>query len=476
MSKIYNDSNIFCPRHDRDNHINNIDLNAVYSIADLYFCPSCQFHKSPENCDYNIESKFCSNCLTDYSQAPNDQTTCTKNCFRCPDCTSLLQISVSDHTVGEKSGKAFKFECVYCEYSYNTRVVTSPKSLHAILKGEIKRNTDVSDTDNANLDLFNQLYDQLVSPDHAVSASERELENLTLSKIHTSKSSSNVDKNTQEVHDRALLRSATRRKTYQLPQSIRLTFKKSLRCLTCNYYLVLPKKEEGPPTINKFMVKFNAVDYMPIIKLSLPMSKNGLGAPEDVPTRVFTIGEQYNFLINFISPLNQNLEVKVSTLPSIPDYFLNPRKPYHISLTLATPTFTIKSDPLLAKTPIKSIPTPFLTSATTVSRSELVLRLGNSLLKKDPSYDYNNVENLETLAASGNNWYLIPINLLIEEGEESPPVGQCHVRVPIYVTVRTHLPDTIKKLGLSKKELSYGFWNVLDFGKYEVRKPEDKEE
>lgn len=453
MSKIYNDSKIFCTYSD-SNDLNDITFNSIHPLADLYFCPLCQVHKTSSNCFYNIESKFCSNCLSDYSKHSNDTTYCVKNCFECPECASLLTIKVDDHEINKIQGKSFKFLCVFCPYMYQSEVITSPKSLHSIVRSEKKVDKYEELYNNAMASLLDRYKEKF----EWKKVDEVTLKNLALS-VKPRSEESNI--------------ASADMTTYPLAK--KLSVKKSLRCLSCNSYLFLPHNEpDQAPTVTKFLVKFNAVDYMPLVKLSLPILRR-ISHKASSPPKAFKSGNQYNFLLSVMSPLNQDLNIQISCLPTIPKYFISKLgAPYgtpflsefDISLTLPVSQFIIKSNPMHAKNSIKSIPTSFLTSKTTIARSELVLRLGNKLLKNDePAVDYNNIENLESLVESGNNWYQVPINLLIGENENLP-IGKYNIQIPLYITVNSVLPDSIKKLKLSKNELSFGYWNVLNLGEY----------
>ena len=471
----------------------------------------------------------------------------------------VLKISVKDHVVLGKNGKGFTFSCD-CGWTYDTRVVMSPKPLHDIIRGEqrdleksdivekadiiekadivenepiakefsknIKFTSDPPPITNREFQKYRKnlatRYQNLVQkvpwkPSHSEYSSgheevtETQIKNFQLSNLSQKNVSVPVsiqDSSVAHVKSLTVLNPLTRP---DFPVLKKLTLKKSLKCIDCNTYLLLQSTAPGQlPTVNKFLVKFNAIDYMPSIKVSAVNAK----LPDSTGT--FKIGGQYNYLINIMNPLPFEIKVHLSTVPVIPAQFITNSETIHtpklkISLTLPESRFQIKPTP--SKAPVKSIPTSFLTKKTLISRSELTMRLDRSL------FTDQDTENLSSLVDRGNNWLQAPINLFVEHdlGEinypedpkekvsspedpkevsspedpkevSSPEKGSVlripnytdqnihgidgvyNIRIPIYITVNSQLPDSIRKLNFTKKELSYGYWNVIDLGQYRFEK------
>lgn len=468
MSRIYNHSTIFCPSS-LPSQLTSITPNSIHHLSNLYFCPSCQSQKCVADCYYNIECKFCSNCLTDHSKAANDLNYCTKNCFECPQCMGVLRISVKDHVVLGRNGKGFSFLCD-CGWLYDTRVVMTPKPLHEIIKEEQRERSDRECiTSRLRFDsspplkpnpYFKKYRKNLEKkcndmarnvPWKQTSSDETRLKNLELSNL--------ARKDVADILSEPSTCS-TSLKLYSsrpnFPILKKLTLKKSLKCIDCNTYLLLQSTAPGQlPTVNKFLVKFNAIDYMPSIKVSGVLSR--------LPScATYKIGGQYNFLINIMNPLPFEIKVHLSTVPFIPKQFItskNGQSNLKINLTLPESRFKIKPTP--SKAPIKAIPTSFLTKDTLISRSELAMRLDRAL------FTDNDTENLASLVDLGNNWLQAPINLFIEQEEAEEVPGIFNIKIPLYITVNSQLPESIKKLNLNKKELSYGYWNVVDLGDFQ---------
>lgn len=463
----------------------------------------------------------------------------------------VLKISVKDHVVLGKNGKGFKFSCD-CGWTYDTRVVMTPKPLHDIIRGEQRDLEKAGIVENEPIDIIESSkesskdpaknikftsnpppttnrefqkyrrnlatkYLNLVQkvpwkPTHSEYSSrneeitETQMKNLQLSNLSQKNDPSDPvsiqDSSVARVKSLTVLNPPTRP---DFPVLKKLTLKKSLKCIDCNTYLLLQSTAPGQlPTVNKFLVKFNAIDYMPSIKVSAVNAK----LPDSTGT--FKLGGQYNYLINIMNPLPFEIKVHLSTVPFIPAQFITNSVTNHtpklkINLTLPESRFKIKPTP--SKAPIKSIPTSFLTKNTLISRSELTMRLDRSL------FTDQDTENLSSLVDLGNNWLQAPINLFVEQDLEeinypedpmttqypkekvsSPEVvsspeevsvqgtpdcsdqniyeldGVYNIRIPIYITVTSQLPDSIRKLNFSKKELSYGYWNVIDLGQYRFEK------
>lgn len=407
MSRIYNDSLIYCcsdtpidPTHDE------IDLNFLYPLCDLYFCPICQYPKSKYQTFGKITYKFCSNCLTNYTR--NEKITkCSKNCFMCPKCQSNLKIKMNDC---ENDGKSFSFECGYCEYMYETNVVYKPKSLLNIIKDEMNDGFHKYCEDIKNGVLANQESSPPPPPQ-----SEQTRRNLQLM----------MKRNLPIVEN-----SPNERKLY--PVSKPLTTKKTLRCLDCNNLVFAPLVDNIPPTVNKFQVKFNAIDYLPTVVISKLLNDT---RPWNCSTQIM--------LIHFINPLL----VKVHLNISIPSELNN------VELTIALNEFTVGG--LTSKNTgslIKSIPTALLTMNTIISKSELILRKGDIAFKDVASIEEIE-ENLDNYIERGVNWYTIPVII-----NNTNPNQE--LKIPINVGIHSDVvPESLKKI---TNKFSLRYWNILN--------------
>lgn len=408
MSRIYNDSFIYCCSNiPIDLTHNVIDSNFLYPLSDLYFCPICQYPKSKYQTFAKITYKFCSNCLTNFTR--NEKITkCFKNCFMCPKCLSNLKIKMNDC---DNDGKSFSFECCYCEYTYETNVVYKPKSLVNIIKDEMN-------------DGFHRFCDDIkngvLANDEPLIQSEQTKKNLQLM----------MNKNLSPIQPKEN-HLPNDRKLY--PVSKTLTTKKTLRCLDCNNLLFSPLVENIPSTINKFEVKFNAIDYLPTIMMSNLLNDN---RPWNNTTQIM--------LIHFINPLLVKLHLNIS----IPSELNN------VKLTIPINKFTIGELPNKKSGGglIKNIPTALLTMNTIISKSELILRKGDVAFKNVPSVEEIE-ENLDNYIERGINWYTIPIII------NNTDLNQ-ELKIPVHVGLNSDVvPELLKK---TTNKFSLGYWNIIN--------------
>ncbi|KAK6453695.1 dynactin subunit 4 [Scheffersomyces xylosifermentans] len=453
MSKIYNDSNIFCPTSTTANihEASSIEFNQIYHLSILHYCPTCQAPKSSEQCSFNLESKFCSNCLADHTDSRSGY--CTKNCFICPRCNVILTITISDHG----SGKSFKFRCPYCPFQFQSGINEKPKSLHAIVKFERKENPDL------HYQLFRTIQSSLSERKdyyHDKSdLSERMEKTLQLGSKHhhdIEKDPFTIDSNRDGISD---IQSLTRNplldnnsihpnQPYQEPKFPivhPLTSKFSRKCLACNTQLLVPAVNKEAPTINKFIIKFNAIEYMPTLKF----------APIEDLTLQFD--NQRQLLLNFINPLSSKMAVTIAAPPILSSRFVKPSCRHIVNVTLPVSKFVLGA--LTSKNVMNGIPTSLLTSETAASRAELVRRVGEAQYAEQ-------TEDLQKLVQKGSNWYTIPISVCVEKNtqEESLPLEDSSVtydiQIPLYITVGSDLPDSLKSVS-NRERLSFGYWNVV---------------
>ncbi|CAI5756227.1 unnamed protein product [Candida verbasci] len=375
MSKLYNDSFIYCCTT-KVIDIHSIDKTWLFELADLYFCPYCQCPKSKYEIIPRVHSKFCSNCLTDYTSKP-DMMRCIKNCFICPLCSSSMGIKMMDH---DSNGKSFEFSCQFCDYNYDTGVVYKPKSLHGIIE-ELKTDT-----------FIRKCKQILKMADKTEELSERVRMNLKLSQLDKKEEAESLIDEFEIA---------------QYPIGKILTLKKSIRCSTCRNLLL--DYMESEPTINKFQIKFNAIDYLPTT--SLTKLKSNV------------------YLLHFVNPLDVKMSAKISSISQI--VLSN----FEFSLGASTSSF------------IKGIPSAYLSLNNSTAKSELILRKGDKLYNKIEDGEIE--ENLDRFIEVGVNWISIPI--IIEDDSLKT--------VPIYVTLKTEQPP--KGLERVINGLNAGYWNVL---------------
>ncbi|KAG2735709.1 hypothetical protein G9P44_001923 [Scheffersomyces stipitis] len=442
MSRIYNDSFVFCSSADAPPDVTAIDFNQVYPLASLHFCPNCQTPKSPIQYSYNIESKFCSNCLADHSVS--SASFCSKNCFDCPSCGTILTITISDHN---GQGKSFNFKCPYCTFIYKTNVIEIPKSLHTIIRLERNDNPDKKHA------LFRQIQTRLAEPNKSSKEiNQRQLENLSLGKKETEKIDDfDVQESDKDISDIANLENIlsstfpTISSTTKLfPKTHRLSSKVSKKCLACNTILQMPALIPNSPTVYKFSSKFNAVDYLPTLKIA------------DAPTNILKIDEQYNIVLNIINPLQTKMTVSLASPAQLPANCVYPASNSKFTISIPLTKFTIGN--AVSKNILKGIPTSILTSNTAVSRSEKSKRIGESALAVD-QFD------VDKLVQKGANWYSVPIALTIETGSCSDIEHE--IKIPLYIKINSDIPDNL--LSVSRREkLALGYWNIVTLGKYRI--------
>jgi hypothetical protein len=149
------------------------------------------------------------------------------------------------------------------------------------------------------------------------------------------------------------------------------------------------------------------------------------------------------------------MEVSVRTILRLSPPFVSDVNGGKVTVTIPTSKFVIKpSQQLGSDDIIKQIPTTLLTKNTQTSASELILRLGNK------SNLEIHQETPETWTDSGNNWYQISIGLEFDDIS----VGAA-IQVPLHITVKTPMPESMKQLNSTKSHLTFGYWNIISLGK-----------
>lgn len=434
----------------------------IHDLNSLLFCPSCQSPKCKYCYQTQYIKKYCINCTTDYSTT--NELICNRKCFTCPECDSMLSIVVLDNN----GGKVFKFNCGFCSYTYTTQIILKPRSIYNIIKNEYR-------TDNINYDFFNKivkmhkyklnyeiLNDQIVRQvkNKSLSSTSKDLLTrlekqgldpsddsniLELDKIlHILSTSSplNISHQSASTYTGLYKTGITLFNTQdfnigngkKFPVPKRLVTRDSIKCCDCNQILQYPSEEPiTSKTISKFVTKFYANEFMPALTLT-PLVGSEFLQP-------FENNIQYTFLVNVINPLSLSCHITLSCPES-----------YKIKAT-DIQVIIPKRDLILGPYhtgdhPIRSIPTAHLTNATRISRAELSIR------KSKMSIDNEDGDDTLSLVQQNDNWGCLPIKLTFKG---SLP----NLMIPIYVNIKSKLPNEISTLGLSKKELSFGYWVIL---------------
>lgn len=397
----------------------------------------------------------------------------------------MLLIAVNDETRNGVAGKQFDFKCGMCEYCYSTEVITKPKSLLNIIKEEYNTNNSFHDAFLALRTLYQDklhheaLNEQMVKDlNHGkkykgvpldviqklkqfnVSApldeSINDLDKLKLKLESNSPITLDEEEDAAEVSRRMsrMLTSvdsnldifkATMLRTQLVPIPKQLTSRNTLKCCDCNHDLLVPSDEL---LSTKFLTKWNANEYLPSLTIS-PLINHKF--PES-----FESGKLYFMLMNIVNPLPFLATLNIS----IPSEF-GGGSDFSVQATIAESS--IKVGGYNSKDhPIRAIPTPYLTQNTKVSRAELIMRLGK--INSNNNHDVS-VDVMESLVEKSDNWYLVPLELTLQS---LVPKRIDDLKIPVFATVNSRIPEIMKQLGLSKGELSFGYWTIIDLGSISV--------
>ncbi|KAI8910889.1 dynactin p62 family-domain-containing protein [Gorgonomyces haynaldii] len=105
-----------------------------WTLDYMYFCPDCKILQCPECVQSETMTSFCPNCLFEVPQATvrSEQNNCSRNCFKCPDCTSILQVFLDEK---------YYLHCAHCQWDSRTVgvVFTKPTGLTSQLQLESPR-------------------------------------------------------------------------------------------------------------------------------------------------------------------------------------------------------------------------------------------------------------------------------------------------------------------------------------------------
>lgn len=473
MSKLNTNSLVYCGCSPKRVDFNDVigDSRRYHDINSILFCPACQSVKCKFCTKSDIHTKYCCSCMSDYSST--NEVHCTRNCFICPKCDSPLAISLSDHKIDGTVGKQFSFSCTFCDFSYETKIITKPKSILNIIRGEYAENNDLEEYFNLISTMhkhklnFETLAEQMLK-DLKRGIKYKGISIDAIRHIKDMKISIPQDENPETLDsvklkldenkpvvldDREVLtiersfpctegfmmfnafNSNLQDSKPLLPVPKRLTTKSIKTCCDCNHILLMPSEEV---LSTKYNIKWNANDYLPLISISPLLDQS-------IPTTIES-GKLYTFLINIINPLAAPIMINLSS-PSTYN-----QKKSKVQTTIPVSTITVgEYNP--KDHVIRGIPTSYLTKETKISRAERVMRIGrlSSLRSNDTSIEF-----IETLVEKNDNWCLLPIEVVVESEQELDTIS-----IPIFVNVQSKLPDNIKQLKLLKRDLSYGFWSIL---------------
>lgn len=473
-------------------------------LAELFFCPECHECKSYDQCQFSVESKFCSGCFSVFEK--KNVTKCTKNCVICPMCGCTLAINAKDDNSGDKKGKVFTMSCTFCSYAYKTDIVIKPAFLTKI----IRQTNDDQNSDHLQFidTVLRALEVEIEAVKKAKYGDDRKSEVATFVDPNTLKtmglstaSGALVQENQDglerllsfnEKEDIELVRTqmsktsmfdcpsrdavisqaylvfrtgscsgkekpgAIPKVSHILPLAKKLHTRLSYRCDQCKSILALPDKN---PFLTKYKIKWNAIDILP--RLSLSGRNHG-----DYPKEI-TLNHLVNVLLTIENPLSVPLHLTLATIPTLDGGFLsNHESSVQITLPIAKVTLGGKeTDGKDETSVIKSIPTPFLTEKTKISKTELALRLDYQTIAAlkdiDSSFDL-----YDSLYESGDNWCVIPLNILLSRVPEY--VRELNIMLPLHLCVESDLTDVHKFSGLHDSKLNYKYWTISDMGTFVI--------
>lgn len=445
------------------------NVHYVHSMGSLFFCPSCQTSKCSLCCATHLESRFCANCGTN-STDTGTGSVCDKNCFVCPVCTSDLLIHGSNtQDKNGVKGKTFAFKCGFCDYQYVTPVVTTPRPLHRILNGERKRQLphqqlfdtfkvsivaedsepETTYTQQKQQDEIRKKLSQLnITHDPSLSKNKKQRVPIDLDQdmndVNKRKTSNEQLSNYfGDIANHSLYSRSTNNTLY--PLGAPLTLRWSYSCLACHTILAKP----SPKDPNKFLTKWNAIDFLPAIDCSYSHTYLSCG------------GAPNEFMLHFRNALANKIHLNISSPPVVPDCYVSTSD---VKVQVAFPISKFSVGPNKdAKDLIKSIPTAFLSKNTVQARVEYQERLARKLEQ--------GLEVLDNILDAQYNWCLIPINVTCDSKASLSLTGskKVHIKLPLYVTVNSKLPESIELLSLLKETLNVGYWCLVDLGEYTLQ-------
>lgn len=268
------------------------------------------------------------------------------------------------------------FKCNGCEYHFSTGVISKPRSLHLILKHEIGENW---------VAYYASLRHQLMNPERAPVDSRMEA-NLKLLGLSKQKGAVRLESSRMP----------------KIPQGRQLVGKLAYRCPYCKGPLLVPSADVKSPLQRKYVIKLNAVDYLPQFSAKVSVMNGNV-----IPV-----------VLSVVSPVATEITLLAPTL--VPSQLTRGAT---VGIRLPHPSFTVgPSDLEDAKHQfVKTIPTVCLTDFSPVARAELVLRRGTAP-KFPPS--------IETYVEQGHFWTLVGLELTVEGGLVQDSTIPLFVRLP----------------------------------------------
>lgn len=325
-----------------------------WRLPDLYFCPTCLVLKCRNCCVATVECKYCASCMADYTDA-RGVTRCQKNCFQCPECTAPLSVAVEDCAQPVR-GKRFGFRCGACDYAYQTRVVTKPAPLAAIVRAEEESE-------------YTQLAAMWSEKRRGVGASLDKAAEARMRRMGLGPKSSS------ESSAAAMAAKPAASRRARLPLSAHLAAKRAYSCDACRTPLVVPSRD---PHLMKLAHKHFAVDTVPTVA-----ARTRDGA-------VFQPHTETACVLSVVNPLASSITVTASIVL---------QNPYGAAVALPVTCFSIQGH---RAGPPQSVPTPYLTAVTSRARAEQLERA---------------VRRGATAALDvGPNWTTVPFAVTVERG------------------------------------------------------------
>lgn len=389
-------------------------------LPDLYFCPKCHVLKCNDCSQVEIVSKYCCSCMTDYTEVAGS-TRCQKNCFECPKCTSTVAVTASDAMNGKIPGKQFLFECTFCEYTYQTLVITKPAPLTKILRANADtRFSKLCEKYNA----LRESQDSTLKPSIS-RLMEDKLERMELPNLAPD------DESTKKFHLNRYKTHGNSEESPILPLGKHLSAKRAYLCRTCITPLMRPISD---PRLMKYLEKEFALDVIPVILAKCVQKLATSDSEHDV-----------DCVLSIINPLPNSINISVATAETIPPSISKTDTDISISLPITSFTVSARREKVGI---LETVPTQYLTDATAASRAEKLTRsiqTGGGL--KLESVEGNSIE-------KGTNWVTVPFTYSMGENETATRPS-----IPFYFTVETKMPT---KWNSTKKGLRFGFWVVVN--------------
>lgn len=395
-------------------------------LADLFFCMGCQTLKCDQCCLIRTAGKFCAGCQTDYSGNAG-VTRCTRNCFSCPECLSVLEIESKEVKGSAHNGKIFHFKCVHCDYEYETEAVFKPAPLVNILRKQAGGRRQMFATAMKKYQAVAELQDPRVkSKDqdprvshHTQDPKSRErARQMQITPPPDHQATLQAAANTEPIQ-------LTSEKPRKQPVLAKLYGKYTWSCDVCARELFRPAGRL------KVVTKAYAVETVPEVRAvalggAELLANSGNSDDIDVPCR-----------LSISNPHPNAASIRVSIVEHVPPH-LSGGANVAVSMPQTSVTVSGKTDCALAQT----VPTCFLTGNTKQARAERLLRAGS--IKEDD-------------IDSGANWATLPFTLTVERG--SHVAG---VRVPFHLQVSVPNTSTSKITDGKSSQLQFAFWCVCE--------------